>query len=46
MRPQIIETSEFSEGQKEVLANATQFNPVEMVAELIGTGSAVVQSCG
>lgn len=34
VRPQIVETSEFSEAQDEVLAKATHFNPVEMVAVL------------
>jgi len=34
VRPQIVETSEFSKDQEEVLAKATHFNPVEMVAVL------------
>ena len=34
VRPQIVETSEFSQDQQAVLAQATHFNPVEMVAAL------------
>lgn len=34
VRPQIVETSEFSQDQQAVLAQATHFNPVEIVAAL------------